>query len=57
MRMTITKRTKVQCPLSYLSTTSMEITGIEEKQKRPRQNIFPLVGSGTFLQYRIAIPS
>jgi hypothetical protein len=25
-----TKRTKVQCPLNYLSTTSMGITGIEE---------------------------
>jgi hypothetical protein len=57
LRKTVTKRTKVHCPLSYLSTTSMRITGIEDKQKRPRQNIFPLVGSGTFLQYGIAAPS
>jgi hypothetical protein len=38
-RKTVTKRTKVQCILSYLSTTSMGITGIEDKKKRPRQNI------------------
>jgi hypothetical protein len=56
LRKTVTKRTKVQCLLSYLSTTSMGITGIKDEQKRPRQNIFPLVGSGTFLQHRIAGP-
>jgi hypothetical protein len=49
--------TKIQCPLNYLSTTSMGITWIEDKQKRQRKNIFPLVGSGTFLQYGIAAPS
>jgi hypothetical protein len=41
-----TKRTKVQYPLSYLSTTSMGITGIENKQTR--QNIFSLILSETF---------
>jgi hypothetical protein len=57
LRKTITKRTKVQCPLIYLSTTSMGITGIEDKQKRRRHGtIFPLVGSGMFLQYRTAGP-
>jgi hypothetical protein len=43
----------VQCPLSYLSTTSI---GITDKQKRLRHNIFPLVSSGTFLQYGIVGP-
>jgi hypothetical protein len=57
LRKTATKRTKAQCPLSYLSTTSMGTTGIEDKQKRPRQNIFPLIRSGTFLQCGIVTPS
>jgi hypothetical protein len=48
---TATKKTKVQCSLNHLSTTSMGISWIEDKQKRSRKNIFPLVGSGTFLQY------
>jgi hypothetical protein len=35
-------------------TTFTGITGIEEKQNIPSQNIFPLVGIGTVLQYGIA---
>jgi hypothetical protein len=46
-----TKKTKVQFRPSYLSTTSIETTGIENKQKRPRQIIFPLIDTGTYLQY------
>jgi hypothetical protein len=51
LRKSTTKRTKVECPLSYLSTTSMGITRIEDKQKRPGKNIYPLVWSGMSLQY------
>jgi hypothetical protein len=36
-----TKRTKVKCPPNHLSTTSMGITGIEDKLKRTKQSIFP----------------
>jgi hypothetical protein len=43
-----TKRINAQSPLSYLCVTSMGVTVIKDKQKRLRQNIFPLVGSGTF---------
>jgi hypothetical protein len=46
MREAATKRTKVL--LSYLSTRFMRIPERENKQKRPRQNIFPFTGSGTF---------
>jgi hypothetical protein len=51
LRKAVTQKTKVQYPLSCLSTTSMEITVIEDKQ-----NIFPLVGSGTFLHYGMVGP-
>jgi hypothetical protein len=54
LRKAVTKRTYRQCLKSNFSTTFMGITGIEDKQKRPRQSIFPLFGSGTFLQYGIA---
>jgi hypothetical protein len=36
-----------ELPLHY----NYGITSIEDKQKKLRQNIFPLVWSGTFLQY------
>jgi hypothetical protein len=40
LKKTVTKRTKAQCPITILSTTYMGIAGIEDKYKRPRQNIF-----------------
>jgi hypothetical protein len=44
-----------ELPLRYIHG-SMGTTGIEDKLKRPRQNIFSLVGSGAILQYGIADP-
>jgi hypothetical protein len=52
----VTKRTNVQCLLSCLFITSIKITDIEDKQKIPRQNIFPLVESGMFLKNGISGP-
>jgi hypothetical protein len=51
------KESKGVMSSDHLSFTSLGITGIEDKQRRPRQNIFSLVWSGTFLQYGISTPS
>jgi hypothetical protein len=52
-----TNRTKGQCPLIYLSATSIEITGIEDKRKRIKKKIFQIGGYGMFLQHGITCSS